>query len=326
MQNWKQFFTGIGNYFVGAGATSEKFNDFWHPVRISSVKHFCPPTAHGHTILQRQIYIAEGSKAYRIAEAMKLAIQSSAQHYFIYKLRYDEYAKYTLLKKAASSKSVKNQLAEDVHDYLLREALTGAHARLHDQIVKISPLFSDEITQTEIKKYLEKKVAWEVKHPDEVYEESFIAPGTAYARHKKDTTIPMPHFKNTIGKINLFKHPLIATGYTIDAFRKLLLDSPARVICWLVNKLTFGNRVLRLFFSFILAGPFVLLNILFFGLAKAFAGDRFSYIDASPYPPLLEKENNKKIIDRKKSVKSGRIEHINKKNISHATHRTHRQK
>jgi hypothetical protein len=326
MQNWKQFFTGIGNYFVGAGATSEKFNDFWHPVRISSVKHFCPPTAHGHTILQRQIYIAEGSKAYRIAEAMKLAIQSSAQHYFIYKLRYDEYAKYTLLKKAASSKSVKNQLAEDVHDYLLREALLGAHARLHENIVKISPFFADEITQAEIKKYVEKKVAWELKHPHAVYEELFLAPNTLYARHKNGTPIQMPHFYNTIGKINIIKHPLIAIGYVIDAFRKIVFDYPARVICWLVDKFTFRNNILRLFFSFILAGPFVLLNIIFFGLAKAFAGDRFRYSDESPYQPLQEKEFKTKNIASKKSVKSGKLEHIDKKNLTQTTQRSQRHK
>ncbi len=326
MQNWKQFFTGVGNYFIGAGLPEDKKNDYWHPTRASSVKHFCPPTTHSDTILQRQIYIVEGAKAHRIAEAMQLAIQSSPQHYFIYKLRYDEYAKYTLLKKAAGTKNLKNQLAEDVHDYLLREALSSAHARLHENIVKISPLFSDVITQTEIKKYLEKKVAWEVKHPDEVYEELFIAPDTAYARHKKDSTITMPHFKNTIGKINIFKHPLIATGYAIDGLRKLFLDYPARVICWLVKKLTFGSKVLRLFFSFILAGPLVLLNIIFFGLAKACAGDGFRYSDAALYEPLLEKENKTKISGRKTPVRSGKIEHINKKNISHAAHRTHRQK
>jgi hypothetical protein len=326
MQNWKQFLASTGNYFVGSGASEEKHNDYWHPVRASSVKHFCPPTQDVDTILQRRIYIAEGSKAHRIAEAMKLAIQSSAEHYFIYKLRYDEYEKYNLLKKAASTKNHSNQLAEDVHDYLLREALIGAHVRLHENILKISPLFADEITQEEIKNYLSEKVTWELKNPNNVYEDSFIAPNTFYARHKKNTAIPMPHFKNTIGKINIIKHPLMAIGYAIDSFRKILFEYPARFICWVVDKLTFGVKVLRLFFSFILAGPFVLLNILFFGLAKAFAGDRFSYFDDSPYPPLLEAELKIKNNTRKKSVISDKLKHIDKKNISRSPSRIHRPK
>jgi hypothetical protein len=337
MRTWKSFFDDIAVYFLGREAPdkmpSRHAGDFWRGERASCVADFCDPTQKKAILIQRQIYIDEGSRALQKAEGMKYAVNSSAQHYFIYKLRYDEYEKYKILNKLRST-STFNLYAEDVHDFLLREALRGAQMRLRDQIIQISPLLYGRGVQyqeagvslsTAVENYLEARVAWELKNPNKTFVGSYISPDTVYAAFvSARAKIIMPNFSNTIGVKNLFRHPLISLGYGIDGFRKIFFDYPARAICWIVNKITLGKKLLRVPCNIILAGPFVVADILFFSGAKVCAG---KIIDKTTAPVKIAAQKKAPLRTQKKKSVTKEIPrqvHYHKKTAT--PHRTHKHK
>jgi hypothetical protein len=337
MQNWQQFFTDIQHYYLGGNPPDNLTpQDYWYKERFSAILHFSPAMDDHVTLLQRQIYIAEGPHAFRKAEAMKYALQISAQQYYIYKIHYDEYEKYKMLKKLHAAPTIKNKMAEDVHDFLLSETLASARNSLHQQIMLISPLLFHAKTPNDaalarlaVEKYLAKKVSWELKHPGKTYEEIYICPTTTYARighsHTKkhvNEVVVMPHFANTVGWKNLWKHPLHSLAYVLDGFRKIFFDYPCRGICWTVSKLTRGNKTLARTLNVIFLNPLLIMNILFFSGAKALTGGDKKYRDISTLFP----KNPISLKAVKGNLKSKTtVSPYNRKKAAHA-HRSHRSK
>jgi hypothetical protein len=339
MRTWKAFFNDLGEFFLGREAPdkmpSRRAGDFWRGERASCVADFCAPTQKKSLLIQRQIYIEEGSRAWQKAEGMNFAVNSSAEHYFIYKLRYDEYEKYKILNKLRST-STFNLYAEDVHDFLLREALRGAQMRLRDQIIQISPLLYGRGVQYQeagvslssaVENYLEARVAWELKNPEKTFVGTYVSPDTVYAAFvSARAKILMPNFSNTIEVKNLFRHPLISLGYGVDGFRKIFFDYPARAISWVVNKITFGKKVLRVPCNIILGGPFVVADVICFAGAKVCAGKVFDKATVPVKIASQKKAPRRTISKKKKSITtdSPRQVHYHKKAAT--PYRTHKQK